>query len=352
MIYLKYLSFFLIGITLLLTVFQFLKRGEWWIRLADFIHLQLTVVSLTSWVFLLLFFRVDGLSLMFILVGIPLTVLHISIIFPYTGFYPKQVKSSRSLNPKDRITILEANVLMYNDAYTLLLDLIIEKDPDIVVAIETDKRWEKKLDTLSNNYPYQIKFPQDNTYGLHLYSKLLLKDEKVSFLVEDDVPSFQAKVINRDGQSIDIFVLHPKPPSPSENYLSFERDVELIIVARKIAKISGPVIITGDLNDVAWSHTSKLFQRISGLLDPRVGRGLFNTFHASYPLVRWPLDHVFHSQHFLIGEIERLKGINSDHFPIFIALHLESDMAKRLNENPENISKEDFVEVQDKLNKL
>ena len=76
----------------------------------------------------------------------------------------------------------------------------------------------------------------------------------------------------------------------------------------------------GDLNDVAWSRTTRLFQRISGLLDPRVGRYFMNTFHADYPLLRWSLDHIFHSTDFALVDMKRLAHIGSDHFPIYVVL--------------------------------
>ena len=73
---------------------------------------------------------------------------------------------------------------------------------------------------------------------------------------------------------------------------------------------------------------------MSGLLDPRVGRGFFNTFHADHFLFRWPLDHVFHSNDFKVKEIKRLRHIGSDHFPMDIRLHLEP-RAKQEQEEPE-----------------
>ena len=47
---------------------------------------------------------------------------------------------------------------------------------------------------------------------------------------------------------------------------------------------------------------------------------MFNTFAAGYPLMRWPLDHLFHSHHFTLRSIERLPSIGSDHFPFFTSL--------------------------------
>ena len=59
---------------------------------------------------------------------------------------------------------------------------------------------------------------------------------------------------------------------------SSERDAGLVVVAKSAAKTNTPTIITGNL--MAWSTITPLFRKISGLLDPRVGRSMFNTFPA------------------------------------------------------------------------
>jgi hypothetical protein len=73
---------------------------------------------------------------------------------------------------------------------------------------------------------------------------------------------------------------------------------------------------------------------VSGLLDPRIGRGFFNTFHARIPVLRFPLDHVFHSNHFRLLELRRLPRFGSDHFPVLVALAWEPE-AVREQEAPE-----------------
>jgi endonuclease/exonuclease/phosphatase (EEP) superfamily protein YafD len=68
-----------------------------------------------------------------------------------------------------------------------------------------------------------------------------------------------------------------------------------------------------------------LFQKISGLLDPRIGRGFYNTFHALQPFLRFSLDHLFHSQEFRVRRLQVLPDIGSDHFPFFVSLSYEPD---------------------------
>jgi endonuclease/exonuclease/phosphatase (EEP) superfamily protein YafD len=221
------------------------------------------------------------------------------------------------------IRIMTANVLTPNRNAITLIDLVRENGPDILVTLESDEWWQARLDTLEPNYPYTIKCPLDNLYGMHVYSRLPLMDSQIDFLVEPDIPSIHTLASLPSGDKIRLHFLHPAPPSPTENDESSERDAELIIVARSIAETDAPVIVTGDLNDVAWSETTRLFRKISGLLDPRVGRGMFNTFHANFWFMRWPLDHLFHSHHFTLSRICRLRRFGSDHFALFTELVFE-----------------------------
>ena len=62
---------------------------------------------------------------------------------------------------------------------------------------------------------------------------------------------------------------------------------------------------------------------------PRIGRGFYPTFNANYPLLRWPLDHLFVSPHFQVSEVHRLPEIGSDHFPMEFKLCLVNDPSDR-----------------------
>jgi len=298
------------------TLLPLWRNPHWSVRSFDFPRLQFAVLAtlllVAEFVFLDL---TQPLSWVLIVVAGLSLASQLWWILPYTAIWPKEVKDARANSPARTLTILTSNVLTPNRNAKALLKLVEQHQPDILVTLESDQWWEDQMASLDNDMPYTIKCPLDNLYGMHVFSRLPLHESEVRFLIEDKVPSMHALVELRSGDSVRVHFVHPAPPSPTENDESTERDAELVIVGRSVADSDEPVIVTGDLNDVAWSPTTRLFRKVSGLLDPRVGRGFYSTFHADYRLLRWPLDHLFHSHHFTLGSITRLPSIGSDHFP-------------------------------------
>lgn len=312
------------GLTAILCVLTFItlwRYEAWWVRGWDFPRLQLGLLLLA-----LLVAQAALLDFSQIQSWIVIATTFVCVCYqawwvvPYTHLFRCEVKRVSQASAANSVSILASNVLTPNRNATALVNLVRHYQPDILVTLETDAWWQSQLEQLKRDYPYTIECPLDNLYGMHVYSRLLLQDAKIQYLVEEDVPSMHALVHLRSGQKVQVHFLHPAPPSPTENDESRERDAELLLVAKSVASMQVPVIVAGDLNDVAWSATTRLFRKISGLLDPRIGRGMFNSFHAKYPFIRWPLDHLFHSRHFVLLDIKRLAPIGSDHFPIFIKL--------------------------------
>jgi endonuclease/exonuclease/phosphatase (EEP) superfamily protein YafD len=246
------------------------------------------------------------------------------LIWPYTPFGRVMVRRVRPAPDEPTLRMLVCNVLQHNRAYARMAELIAERDPDVVFLLETDAAWQQGIAPAVAHLEHRMEVPLDNTYGLLLYSRIPLQHGEVRYLIDDEVPSITADLMLA-GQVVRFHGLHPTPPVPQENPESTERDAEVLIVGREAGARKGPVVVFGDLNDVAWSHTTRLFMRISGLLDPRRGRGMFSTFHTRLPFLRWPLDHFFVSGHFRLVDMRVERDVGSDHFPISLTVVLRSE---------------------------
>ncbi len=340
---------FLMGLALffiIATVLPFLRDEAWWIRIFDFPRAQIAVAG-----FLITAIYVYTWDTKSVLEDVILVVLVVCVayqavkMFPYTPFASKQVESAEAgpnAAAKDstaRLSILIANVLMENRASDRFLELVETYDPDVVLTVETDAWWADQLSVLDAAYPYHVKQPLSNTYGMILHSRLELTDPVVRHVVDDSIPSIHARVRLTSGVDVMLHCLHPRPPHPKEDTDTKERDAELLIVGREVKEQAEPAIVMGDMNDVAWSRTTSLFQKISGLLDPRVGRGMYNSFNAKNILLRWPLDHIFHSEHFKLVDLQRTPAWGSDHFSIFV--HLEYSKTAELEQDKPQSDSED-----------
>lgn len=322
------------------TAIPLVRADAWWIRIFDFPRLQITVLLILIFAITLILREDPSAADNVFFVALFLSAAYQCYrMFPYTRLARAEVQRSQHAEPDHQIRLLIFNVLMDNDRSDKLLRLIAEHDPDVVLTVETNQRWERELAALERDYPFTVKQPQDNTYGMLLYSKLELRNSQVKFLVEEDIPSIHTCVVLRCGTRVQLRCLHPRPPAPQESESTTERDAELLVVAKELKGKDEPALVAGDLNDVAWSRTNDLFQSISGMLDPRVGRGFFHTFNANWPLIRFPLDHVFSSRHFRLREFKRLPHCGSDHFPVFIELAYEPE-AKAEQKKAEPTSEE------------
>lgn len=317
----------LAALTSLLALVTFASRCRstaWWIRVLDFPRLQFAIALALLLVAQLWLLDPSKPAVWVMLASTSVCLAYqLWWILPYTTLVKTKVRTCRQPSIERRLAVMTANVLTPNRNSDKLIELVRQHKPDILVALETDQWWLAQLEVLQEQFPHTLKCPLDNLYGMSVFSQLPLHDGQIEFLVEDDKPSMHASVELRCGRCVRVHFLHPAPPSPTENAESLERDAELLVVGKSVAKDEGPVLVTGDLNDVAWSATSLLFKKISGLFDPRVGRGLFNTFNAKHWFLRWPLDHVFLSGHFTVAELRRLPPFGSDHFPLYIELYLE-----------------------------
>ncbi|MGO2340023.1 MAG: endonuclease/exonuclease/phosphatase family protein [Psychrobacter sp.] len=342
----------LAGFITFVTIWGWIPLDNWWVRCVEFPRIQIMVLGIIAWMGMLFFWSEwqIGQWLLFIVLSMALAF-QLRMILPYTKLWKKEVQQAKEkpVGNTHQLKIMISNVLTPNDQTQKLVDLVQQKDPEVFVTLESDEKWETALQQIESDYPYTVKVPLDNLYGMHLYSKLELINPVVKYLMIDDIPSIHSQLRLQNGRVIWLYCLHPMPPSPTEADKSTTRDAELLMVGKHIKENNQTAILVGDLNDVAWSKTTRRFQRISGLLDPRIGRHFINTFHVDYPFLRWALDHIFHSACFTVVDIQRLPSIGSDHFPVMTTLQYEPEKTSQQVKSAPTAEAEDIKETESKI---
>lgn len=310
-----------IAALLVASLIPLVREQIWWLRAWTYARLQvfwLTVILATVYFVMNGVNPVKGALLLFAVIVI--LGLCLRDILPFMPFAPKQTRRAPPGEPGHTITLLAANVLQDNEDAEGLLDTIQTEQPNVVFLVETNAAWKARMSTIETAYPHTHLLALEDYNGMLLYSRYPIENLQVRYLVQDHIPSITADLRISETQTIRFYGLHPRPPRPQDD--TADLDSELLFVANEAAHSTDPIIVTGDLNDVGWSSTTKQFLRTSGLLDPRKGRGLFNSYNAKIPVVRWPLDHIFHSEHFSLRAIKRLPAFGSDHFPIYVSFNL------------------------------
>lgn len=330
-------------VAIIFTLIPFIAADYWWIRVFDFPHTQLTILTFVALVTYFIKFDIKEIKdYGFVIILGACFIFQLLKIVPYIPHGKFEMMDASPEKEEEKIKFFISNVLQDNEDPEKLINEIKNKDADIVLLMETNTRWMNDVKTVVSNYPYKLEAPLDNTYGMLLYSKLPLKNEKINYLVDDSIPSMETVLQLPTGQEIQLYCIHPTPPMPQENPSSTDRDAEMMLIAKMAKDHPLPVIVAGDFNDVAWSQSTLLFKDMSGLLDPRVGRGFYNTFNAKNYIMRWPLDHFFASDEFRLVEMKLGEDVDSDHFPAYFEITLEPNLAgEQKQDEPSQKQKKD-----------
>ncbi|MCA5004560.1 endonuclease/exonuclease/phosphatase family protein [Sphingobacterium sp. WQ 366] len=330
------------SILFILHILPFFKNQHWVFRVPDFIRPQLLFLQLLTLVFTIIYWNKIEYSWAILLMLLLCIAYNFYVFARFTKFW-RDNKFKPSEQHSQHVKIISVNVYQFNSEYERFVQMIRKEQPDIFLTMESNQEWENAFQELKDDYPNFKEIALENTYGMHFYSKLNIRNMKVHYFVADDLPSIEAELETEDGYRFVFFGVHPPPPSPTEEETSKERDGDLLSLAKQAKKQNLPVVITGDFNTVAWSSVSILFKKASGLIDARYGRGYLATFHAKYWFFRIPLDLLYHSPDVFVDDLKILPSIGSDHFPMCCTFYID----KRNEEQEKDVKTLDAEEKEE-----
>ena len=254
-----------------------------------------------------------------------LIVLQCFMIFWYGSqilpFYLKVESAllSQEAIPKVPLKIFYANVRTQSSQYESVSSLIAESNPDLVLLLELDSRWNAEL-KLSEKYSYSHTILREDNFGMGIFSRFPFSSDGVQDFGADLVPALMVNLVIKENKVLKTILLHCLPPL-SENARYINR-LLLRRISTKARFEEKPILIAGDFNATPFSPPYKKFMEWTDLSNVMWGKGLYRTWNAENPLIRLTIDHLLHSSNIKVREAAVLEYIGSDHLPYLVDVEL------------------------------
>lgn len=215
------------------------------------------------------------------------------------------------------LLVLSMNVEWSNRESDSLFALVRALDTDIVALQEIDYWWRRKLEALRDVYPYRTFDLRSARPGVAVLARRAPAEE-AWYPLEG-----RAACLLRfgDGEgAYHLAVAHAYPPKSTRLYDLRNRQIDSL--ATLLARVSGPLVLAGDLNATPWSPVLRDLERKTRLRSARIGRGVLPTWPAWSSIMRVPIDHIHHAESIRTMEIERVSIPGSDHIGLLARLAL------------------------------
>jgi len=261
---------------LLLTLASRLGQYHWIPDLFSHLRVQLAVGALLICLGLIL---LRGWKVLpFAAVGF---LLNVWPVLPYyeSSNLPKEPANHR---------LMTANVLTSNTNSDTVIEAIRENEPDYVILMEVDRRWQSALTPLLADYPHSLFQTRQDNFGMAFLSKTPWSSIDVLNPNAFGLPALEIRFDEVELASgyrgpLKIFGVHPIPPMNRDDWHA--RNAYLKDIFGRISA-GEATIVSGDLNLTPWSPVYRQLTSEASLSDAAIGFGIQPTW-AWPPFPEW-----------------------------------------------------------------
>jgi endonuclease/exonuclease/phosphatase (EEP) superfamily protein YafD len=219
-----------------------------------------------------------------------------------------------------RYRLITMNVLKINSRHDLVIQCILENDPDFILLQETNSQWIDSLDAaLGTTWPYHQCQPRSDNFGIALYSKMPWTEcDVVEYSSSLPTPSIKACFRLPDGSDLRLIATHLMPPMNHAGWNA--RNAAFSAIAEDVRKNDPQrTVVAGDLNCSPWSYWFQRMIRESQLGNSANGHGL-NITWMPIPIAvcGLPIDHVLVGSDIQVSRRSVGPYVGSDHRPVIV----------------------------------